>query len=80
MKNSNKMNLIDLPNEVLLIILEKLKTIDVLYSLVDVHQRFDRIFDLIDIRDVNLVRTMDMYSLTHFVIEFPFEFVIKFDI
>lgn len=66
MKNSNEMNILDLPNEVLLIILEKLKIIDVLYSLVDVHQRFDRIiFDLIDIRDVNLVRTMDMYSLTN---------------
>lgn len=57
------MNILDLPNEILLIIFEKLKTVDILYSLVDVHHRFNKIvFDLIDMRDVNFVRTMDMYS------------------
>jgi hypothetical protein len=43
MLNSNGMNIIDLPDEILLSIMNKLNNIDVLYSLVDVNQRFDRL-------------------------------------
>lgn len=40
------MNILDLPNEILLIIFKKLDMVDVLYSLVNVNQRFDQlIFD-----------------------------------
>ena len=37
------MNILDLPDEMLLSIINKLHMIDVLYSLVDVNQRFDRL-------------------------------------
>jgi hypothetical protein len=37
------MNILDLPNEMLLTISNKLNMIDVLYSLVDVNERFDRL-------------------------------------
>ncbi|CAF0738190.1 unnamed protein product [Rotaria sordida] len=37
------MNILDLPDEILLNIIKKLNMIDVLYSLVDVNQRFDRL-------------------------------------
>ena len=41
--NNNHLNILDLPNEILLIIFNKLNMIDVLYSLVDVNKRFDRL-------------------------------------
>ena len=37
------MNIIDLPDEILLFIFNKLNHVDILYSLVDVHQRFNRL-------------------------------------
>ncbi|CAF4768493.1 unnamed protein product [Rotaria sp. Silwood2] len=37
------MNILDLPDEMLLAILNKMNMVDVLYSLVDVNQRFDRL-------------------------------------
>jgi hypothetical protein len=37
------MNIIDLPDEILLFIINKLTNLDVLYSLVDVNQRFNRL-------------------------------------
>ncbi|CAF3418679.1 unnamed protein product, partial [Rotaria sp. Silwood1] len=45
MNNSNINNptILDLPDEILLIIFNKLNTIDALYSLVDVNERFDRL-------------------------------------
>jgi hypothetical protein len=39
--NDNQLNILDLPNEILLNIFNKLNTVDVLYSLVDVNKRFD---------------------------------------
>jgi hypothetical protein len=41
--NKNNLNILDLPDEVLLIIFKKLITIDALYSLVNVNKRFDRL-------------------------------------
>jgi hypothetical protein len=39
----NSLNLLDLPNEVLLIIVKQLNMVDVLYSLVDVTERLDQL-------------------------------------
>ncbi|CAF2668198.1 unnamed protein product [Rotaria sp. Silwood2] len=48
------MNIHDLPDEILLRILNKLNNIDILYSLVNVNQRFDRLaLDSIYIRDLD---------------------------
>ena len=41
--NRNSLNLLDLPNEVLLIIVKQLNMVDVLYSLVDVTERLDQL-------------------------------------
>jgi hypothetical protein len=41
--NHNDINILDLPDEMLLAIFNKLNTTDMLYSLVDVNQRFDRL-------------------------------------
>jgi len=41
--NNNNLNILDLPDEILLIIFNKLNTIDSLYSLVDVNKRFDQL-------------------------------------
>ncbi|CAF5114396.1 unnamed protein product, partial [Rotaria magnacalcarata] len=44
----NHPNIIDLPNEILLIIFNKLNTVDLLYSLVDINGRFEGlVFDLL---------------------------------
>ena len=43
MLTKNDINIIDLPDEMLLSIINKLNNIDILYSLVDVNQRFDRL-------------------------------------
>jgi hypothetical protein len=52
---NNWLSLLDLPNEILLIILKKLKMIDVLYSLVDVTPRFNGlVLNPLDVRTVNL--------------------------
>ena len=62
-KNWTRMNLIDLPNKILLVVFEKLKTVDVLYSLLGVNQRFDQIvLNLAIFHNVNLVKSMDMNS------------------
>ncbi|CAF2102204.1 unnamed protein product [Rotaria magnacalcarata] len=48
------MSILDLPDEILLCILNKLNNINVLYSLVDVNERFDRLaLDSIYIRDLD---------------------------
>ena len=57
MKNFIKknVNILDLPDEILLIIFEKLKTTDVFYSLAEVNRRFNRLaLDSLYIRDVNM--------------------------
>jgi hypothetical protein len=41
--NNKHLNILDLPNEILLIIFNKLSMVDVLYSLVNVTRRFDQI-------------------------------------
>jgi hypothetical protein len=47
---------IDFPDEILLCILNKLNNIDILYSLVDVNQRFDRLaLDSIYVRDLDFI-------------------------
>ncbi len=62
--NNNHFNIIDLPDEVLLIILKKLNTIDLLHSLVDVNRRFDRlVFDSLYILDLDMTDIMTINSL-----------------
>jgi len=41
--NYNRLNIVNLPNEILIIILNKLYMIDVLYSFVDINERFNRL-------------------------------------
>ena len=53
--NRNCLNLLDLPNEILLIIIKELNMVDVLYSLVDVTERFDEL-----ILNPILTRILDM--------------------
>jgi hypothetical protein len=53
------LNVLDLPNEILLIIFNKLKQVDILYSLVDVTRRFDRL-----VLDPHYIRNLDMTSMT----------------
>jgi hypothetical protein len=52
--NNNNVNILDLSDEILLIIFNKLNPIDALYSLVDVNERFDRlVLNSLDIRNLN---------------------------
>ncbi|CAF1147435.1 unnamed protein product [Rotaria sp. Silwood1] len=52
--NINKLNILDLPDEILLIIFNKLKTVDAIYSLVDVNERFNRlVFNSLHIRKLD---------------------------
>jgi hypothetical protein len=52
--NNNNLNILHLPDEILLIIFKKLKTIDALYSLVDVNERFNRlVLNSLDIRNLD---------------------------
>jgi hypothetical protein len=54
--NSNDINILDLPDEMLHAIFNKLNMVDMLYSLVDVNQRFDRIaLDSLYIHHLNFV-------------------------
>ncbi len=41
--NKNDVNILDLPDEILQFIFNKLNMVDMLYSLVDINQRFDRL-------------------------------------
>jgi hypothetical protein len=64
--NSNRHNILDLPDEILLFVLKKLDVIDVLYSLVNVNRRFDRLaLDFLCIRDLDITNTMMINSLCH---------------
>ncbi|CAF1531776.1 unnamed protein product, partial [Rotaria sp. Silwood1] len=52
--NKNNLNILDLPDEILLVILNKMNTINILYSLADVNERFNRlIFHSIHIRNLD---------------------------
>jgi len=57
--NNKHLNILDLPNEILLIIFNKLNMVDVLYSLVNVAQRFDQL-----ILDPLYIHSLDMTSMT----------------
>ncbi|CAF1513366.1 unnamed protein product, partial [Adineta steineri] len=58
---SECLNILDLPDEILLIICNKMNIVDVLYSLVDVNQRFDRlVLDPLTIRNLDMtIRTFE---------------------
>ena len=58
MSNNKHLNILDLPNEILLIIFKKLKMVDVLYSFVNVTQRFDQL-----ILDPLYIHSLDMTSM-----------------
>ncbi|CAF2723094.1 unnamed protein product [Rotaria sp. Silwood2] len=60
--NRDRFNILDLPNEILFFIFEKLNMVHVLYSFVDITQRFNRlVFDPFYIRKLNLT-SMKMKS------------------
>jgi hypothetical protein len=60
----NNLNILDLPNEILLIIFNKLNKVDGLYSLVDVNERFDDlVLDSLHIRNLD---TVNMIIKSHF--------------
>jgi hypothetical protein len=62
--NNNHLNILDLPDEILFIIFQKLNMVDVLYSLVDVNQRFERLtLDSLYIRDLDMTNIMAFNSL-----------------
>jgi hypothetical protein len=66
--NNDHVNILDLPNELLQIIFNKLNMIDVLYSLVDVNERFDQlVFDPLYIHnlDMTIKSLSDDTSLIH---------------
>jgi hypothetical protein len=58
-KKTKLVNILDLPNEVLLIILNKLDMVDVFNSLVDVCKRLDQL-----VFDPFCIRNLDMTSMT----------------
>ncbi|CAF2161868.1 unnamed protein product, partial [Rotaria magnacalcarata] len=62
--NNNDFNILDLPYEILLVILNKLNTTDVFHSLVDVNQQFDRLaLDYLYVRNIDMTDTMTINSL-----------------
>jgi hypothetical protein len=56
--SKNNVNILDLPDEILLVIFNKLNGIDALYSLVDVNERFDRL-----VLNAVRIRTLDMTKM-----------------
>jgi hypothetical protein len=60
----NNLNILDLPNEILLIILNKLNTVDALYSLVDVNERFDEL--VLDLLHIRILDTASMIIKSNF--------------
>jgi hypothetical protein len=62
--NNNHFNILDLLDEILFIILNKLKMVDVFYSLVDVNRRFYRLaLDSLYIRDLDMTNGITIKSL-----------------
>ncbi|CAF2699707.1 unnamed protein product [Rotaria sp. Silwood2] len=58
------MNILDLPNEILFIIFQKLDMIDVFYSCIKVNRRFNRlVLDSFFLRDLNMTTINDINSL-----------------
>jgi hypothetical protein len=61
---NNHLILLDLPDEILFIILKKLKTVDAFYSLVDVNRRFNRLaLDSQYVRDLDLTTMKNIDSM-----------------
>ncbi len=61
---NNHLILIDLPDEILFIILKKLNTVDAFYSLVDVNRRFNRLaLDSQYVRDLDLTTMKNIDSM-----------------
>ncbi|CAF1160682.1 unnamed protein product [Rotaria sordida] len=62
--NNNDINILDLPDEMLLIILSKLDMVDVFYSLVDLNKRFNQlVFDPLYIHHLDLtVKTLLVHN------------------
>ena len=59
--NDSVINILDLPGEVLILIFTKLKNIDVLYSLIGVDERLDRIVcDRIFTQSIDFITTSSM--------------------
>ncbi|CAF1436922.1 unnamed protein product [Adineta ricciae] len=62
LSNSSSLNFLDLPNEILLLIFNKLNTVDVFYSLIDINDRFNQLlFSSLDISHLDMT-TMSMES------------------
>src|ERR1700728_2493777 len=57
--NNKHLNIVDLPNEILLIIINKLNIGDVFYSLVDINERFAQL-----VLDPLYIRNLDMTIMT----------------
>jgi len=63
MNNSRmtRYSILDLPNEILLIIFNKLNTIDIFYSIIDVNERFYRlILNSPNVQDLQMTTTMNV--------------------
>jgi hypothetical protein len=62
--NNNHFNILDLLDEILFIILNKLKMVDVFYSFVDVNRRFHRlILDSVYIHHLDMTTVMNINSM-----------------
>ena len=62
--NKTRLHLLDLPDEILLIILKQLNMIDVVYSLTNVDRRFDRLaVDSVYIHDLKITNILSIKSL-----------------
>jgi len=63
--NNNPINMLNLPNEILCIIFQKLNTVDVFYSLVDVNQRFRQlVLHSLYIRDLHMTNMTATHSFS----------------
>jgi len=73
MDGYSNVGILDLPDEILLFILSKLKNVDVLYSLMDINERLDKIaYDPILTRSIDLVTissNCESNSLTHLMFD-----------
>jgi hypothetical protein len=62
--NKTRLDILDLPDEILLIILKELTMTDAVYSFLNVDQRFDRlVVDSLSIRDLKITNIMSINSL-----------------
>jgi hypothetical protein len=61
---NNHLNILDIPDELLFLIFRRLNTVDVLYSVVDVNRRFNRlVFDSLYVCDLNMTTITNINSL-----------------